>query len=291
MKVAVLGSNGQLGMCLQDKLVDKSIETLFFSRRELDISDFGKLKKELMNFSPDVVINGAAYTAVDDAENNKKLANLINNLSVLNIAKVCFDLDCWLFHVSTDYIFDGSKKDPYTEESLANPQSVYGQTKLKGELAIQASKCKYIILRTSWVFSEYDNNFLTTMIKLGSSKDSLDIINDQIGCPTYAQDLASAFRSILGRVEDKNLNSGIFNFCGEPQCSWYDFALIIFQEARFFGIDTPKTINPVKTSDYYQAAKRPAYSILDCSKIMNVLEIDPSNWRDGVNAAIKHIAK
>ena len=197
MKILVLGCKGQLGRCLNDQLINTDHEVIYTSREQIDIADFEVTKSKILEISPDLIINATAYTAVDKAEEDQKTANLINHLAVKNIADICNQLECWLIHVSTDYVFDGNSKVPYKEDDETNPQGAYGETKLKGELAIQASGCKHIIIRTAWVFSEYGNNFLKTMLRLGAERDELSIVGDQIGCPTYAQDIA---RSIIATL-------------------------------------------------------------------------------------------
>ena len=239
MKILVLGSNGQLGKCLNDQLEITEYDVVHTSRKQIDITNFEATKNKFLDISPDIVINATAYTAVDKAEKDCKAADLINHLAVAYIAKICNQLGCWLIHISTDYVFDGNSEIPYNEENLTNPQNVYGKTKLKGEQAIQSSGCKHIIIRTSWIFSEYRNNFLKTMITLGAERKQLDIVNDQIGCPTYAQDIARAIIWIIPQLNSSN-KSGIYHYCGYRQCSWYDFATIIFQIAKSYKLTTPK---------------------------------------------------
>ena len=183
MKILVLGCKGQLGRCLNDQLIHTEHEVIYTSREQLDISNFEATISKILEVCPDLIINATAYTAVDKAEEDHETANLINHLAVKNIADICSQLECWLIHVSTDYVFDGRAKIPYKEGDETNPKGVYGETKLKGELAIQTSGCKHIILRTAWVFSEYGHNFLKTMLRLGADRDELSIVGDQIGCP------------------------------------------------------------------------------------------------------------
>lgn len=286
MKVLVLGSKGQLGSCLSDQFDKTNYSIVKTSRNELDIADLADTKRKIIDISPNVVINATAYTAVDEAEDDREVAESINHLAVANIANTCKELDCWLFHVSTDYVFDGSSATPYHENDQTNPQGVYGYTKLKGEQAIQSSDCKHIIIRTSWLFSEYGNNFLKTILRLGTVKDELSIVGDQIGCPTYAQDLAKTLISILSSLDLKETSSEIMHYCGEPVSSWYEFSKAIFLEAKKFGLKTPNMIYPIKTSAYPTPAVRPAYSVLDCSKIRNKYSINCSDWHDGIRKVL-----
>jgi dTDP-4-dehydrorhamnose reductase len=285
MKILVLGCKGQLGNCLNDQLNNTTHEVIYTSRDQIDIVDFNETKSRILDIFPDLIINATAYTAVDDAEKDQKTANLINHLAIKNIADICSQQSCWLIHVSTDYVFDGNTKIPYTEDDKTNPQSVYGKTKLEGELAIQASGCKYIIIRTSWVYSEYGNNFLKTMLRLGVDRDELSIVGDQVGCPTYAQDIARSIVKIVTKLKSIKY-SGLYHYCGDQPCSWYDFANTIFSQKIINNLKIPNTINSIETSSYPTPAKRPAFSVLNCSKIENDFGVSPSNWQYGIEQAL-----
>ena len=223
MKILVLGCSGQLGRCLNDQLGNSGYDVVFTSREQINIANFDKTKNKILNISPNIVINASAYTAVDRAEEEQEMAELLNHYAVANIAKICNLLNIWLIHISTDYVFDGYSKYPYKENDQTNPQSVYGNTKLKGELAIQSSGCKHIIIRTAWVFSGYGTNFLKTMLRLGAQRNELSIVSDQIGCPTYAQDIAKSIVKIIPQLESHKDN-GLYHYCGDKPCSWYEFA-------------------------------------------------------------------
>ena len=285
MKILVLGSKGQLGRCLEDQLLSTDYKVFFTSREQMDIADFEATKNQIRDIAPDVVINATAYTAVDKAEEDRQTADLINNLAVKNIAGICNQIDCWLIHVSTDYVFDGTSDVPYKEEDQTNPQGVYGETKLQGELAIQSSGCKHIIIRAAWLFSEYGNNFLTTMLCLGAELDELNIVSDQIGCPTYAQDIAKAITVILPQLQFQK-TSGLYHYCGDQPCSWYDFAREIFKQAKTDNIKVPVYIHPIDTSAYPTLAIRPAFSVLDCSRIESVFGVNVSDWKRGVKQVV-----
>jgi len=272
MKILVLGCKGQLGRCLNDQLINTDHEVIYTSREQIDIADFEQTTNQILKTCPDLIINATAYTAVDKAEADQKTANLINHLAVKNIADICSQQGCWLIHVSTDYVFDGNARIPYKENDETNPQGVYGETKLKGELAIQASGCKHIILRTAWVFSEYGNNFLKTMLRLGAERDEMSIVGDQVGCPTYAKDIANAIIEIIPQLATQK-KSGIYHYCGNHSCSWYEFAKAIFEASNFLGNKVPKQLNSIKTSEYPTPALRPTYSVLDCSKISRDFKI------------------
>ena len=292
MKILVLGCKGQLGRCLNDQLVYTEHEVIYTSREQIDIADFEVTKSKILEFSPDLIINATAYTAVDKAEEDQKTANLINHLAVKNIADICNQLECWLIHVSTDYVFDGNSKVPYREDDQTNPQGAYGETKLKGELAIQASGCKHIIIRTAWVFSEYGNNFLKTMLRLGAERNELSIVGDQIGCPTYAQDIAKAIVVIMRRLKSEGKIIGTYHYVGEVGCSWADFAEDIFKEAIKQGIikNKPKIIK-ISTSEFPTLAKRPMQSKLDFSKFKSTFGINQSNYADSIYSALEGYEK
>lgn len=282
MRILVLGSNGQLGCCLSDQLSDKNYEVFYTSRSEIDISDLAKTKASIVDLRPNIVINAAAYTAVDKAEDNHYEAEKINHHAVANIANACRVIGCWLIHLSTDYVFDGMANHPYTEDAKTNPQGVYGASKLKGELAVQISGCQYIIIRTAWVFSEYKNNFLKTMLQMGTVHRDLDIISDQVGCPTYSQDIAKSIVLLIPKLNLNSYLSGIYHYCGNESCSWHEFAEAIFGEAKIFGWKIPNHINPVDTAKYVTRSVRPSYSVLSCSKIYSTFDIVPSKWRKGI---------
>ena len=289
MKILVLGCKGQLGRCLNDQLINTDHEVIYTSREQIDIAYFEDTKNQILRISPDLIINATAYTAVDKAEEDKKTANLINYLAVKNIADICNQQDCWLVHVSTDYVFDGNSRIPYKEDDKTNPQGIYGETKLKGELAIQASGCKHIILRTAWVFSEYGSNFLKTMLRLGSKRDELGIVGDQIGCPTYAQDIAIAIVVIVKKLNSSEDVQGIYHYCGKNVCSWFEFASKIFYCLSIFGVNSPQKLRSIVTSDYPTDAKRPAYSVLSCKSIHDKFDVEQPNLDVAINSALKKI--
>tara|TARA_B110001469_G_C9647851_1_gene328619 strand:- start:4375 stop:5256 length:882 start_codon:yes stop_codon:yes gene_type:complete len=286
MRVLVLGSKGQLGRCLYDKLIKAEFDVVHTSRDDIDLGDLVALSEKISSIKPSVVINACAYTAVDKAEGDGQMADLINHLAVSCIANVCKDLNVWFIHISTDYVFDGTASKPYSEEDKTNPKGVYGESKLKGEIAIRLSGCKHIIIRTAWVFSEYGNNFLKTMLRLGEDREELNIVGDQLGCPTYAQDIAKAIVTILPSLDFKGTASGLFHYCGNEPCSWYEFAQFIFSEAVALGLKAPKRVNSIDTREYPTPAVRPAYSVLDCYKIGSDFGIVSSNWRNGVRQAL-----
>lgn len=280
MVVVVTGASGQLGQSLQFIAPNyPEITFHFYNSSELNITDLENCKTIFSKTKPNFCINAAAYTAVDKAESESEKAYSINVTGAENLAKVCKEFDTVLMHISTDFVFDGNASKPYTEEDIPNPTGVYGQTKLDGEKAIQKLWEKHFIIRTSWVYSQFGNNFMKTMLRLGSERDSLSVVNDQVGTPTNAVDLAEAIVTIAltYNLQPTTDNFGIFNFSNEGQCSWYDFAKKIF-EIHKIKID----LQPIPTSSYPTPAKRPNYSVLDKRKIKNVFGLKITNWEESL---------
>ncbi|MGV9002540.1 dTDP-4-dehydrorhamnose reductase [Flavobacterium sp.] len=281
MVVLVTGSSGQLGQSLQFIAPNHpEIEFIFCDSKTLDITDFSNCEAVFTKYKPDYCINTAAYTAVDKAESEPEKAFTINVTGPKNLAKVCKIYKTTLLHLSTDFVFDGTKGSPYNEEDVANPSSIYGQTKLQGEQQIQAILLNYFIIRTSWVYSQFGNNFMKTMLRLASEKDSLSVVNDQIGTPTNAVDLAEVLITMIlkdQKSEIFNLQSKIFNFSNDGQCSWYDFAKKIF-EINNISIN----LLPIPTSSFPTPAKRPKNSVLDKNKIKRVFDVEVNNWEESL---------
>jgi dTDP-4-dehydrorhamnose reductase len=280
MVVVVTGANGQLGQSLQFIAENyPEIHFVFCSSSDLDITNKENCQAVFSKHKPNYCINAAAYTAVDKAESEPEKAYLINVIGAQNLAEVCKENYTILLHVSTDFVFDGSKNTPYTEEDAPNPTGIYGQTKLDGEKAIQETFENYFIIRTSWVYSQFANNFMKTMLRLATERATLSVVNDQIGTPTNAVDLAEALLTIIKthNQQPTTHNFGIYNFSNEGQCSWYDFAKKIFE------INTIKiALHPIPTTSYPTPAQRPAYSVLDKSKIKSEFGIEVVFWDDSL---------
>jgi dTDP-4-dehydrorhamnose reductase len=294
MVVLVTGANGQLGQSLQFIApIYPDIHFVFYSSSELDITNEITCRDEFFRVKPNYCINAAAYTAVDKAESEPEKAHLINVVGAKNLAEVCKTHNTILLHISTDFVFDGdfSKLSPraqsrgYSEDDIPNPTGVYGQTKLEGEIAIQHIWDKHFIIRTSWVYSQFGNNFMKTMLRLASERDSVSVVNDQIGTPTNAVDLANTLVKIIQHCQTELVealqpitdNFGVYNFSNEGQCSWYDFAKKIFEINKI-------TINlfPIPTSSFPTPAKRPSFSVLDKTKIKNVFGIEINSWEESL---------
>ena len=280
MVVLVTGASGQLGQSLQF-IASKypAIQFVFCSSSNLDITLKESCQAIFEKHQPNYCINTAAYTAVDKAESEPEKAHLINVIGAKNLAEVCKQNNSVLLHVSTDFVFDGTINTPYTEEDVPSPTGVYGQTKLDGEKAIQETFDNYFIVRTSWVYSQFGNNFMKTMLRLAAERDSLSVVNDQVGSPTNAVDLAEALVKIIitSNASGSTPNFGIYNFSNEGQCSWYDFAKKIF-EIHKIEID----LHPIPTSSYPTPAKRPKYSVLDKRKIKGAFGIVIQDWDESL---------
>lgn len=284
MNILVTGANGQLG-CEMRRLGAVSPNNYIFTDvAELDITNADAVMYVAKHYSIDAIVNCAAYTNVDKAESDEAAAELINATAVGNLARAMKEVGGTLFHISTDYVFGSEGNTPRTEEMPLNPLGVYGRTKLHGEQAILESGCKALILRTAWLYSEFGNNFLKTMLRLTAEREQLNVVFDQVGTPTYAGDLALAIFSIIeaGVYEG---NEGIYHFSNEGVCSWYDFAVEIAAVAG----NTNCRINPCHSSEFPSPVTRPPYSVLDKTKIKNTFDIDIPHWRESMEYCIKRI--
>lgn len=289
--VLVTGSSGQVGSEIRELSSNYLYRFYFTDKNELDISNLQDVRRHIIENSIDTIINCAAYTAVDKAQSEIELADKINHLAVKNLAMLSNEFGIKLIHISTDYVFDGTNFKPYTEDDVTNPQSIYGQTKLDGEKAILEYNLKNsIIIRTSWVYSYYGANFVKTMLRLGKEKESLGVIFDQIGTPTYAKDLARAILEIIQnstlKIKNSSPQTEIYNFSNEGAVSWYDFAKEIMKMAK---LDCK--INPIETKEYPTPAKRPHYSLLNKSKIKSTFNIEIPYWKDGLDECMKRLGE
>ena len=279
MVILVTGASGQLGQAIKSIRTSYPETNFYFAdSAEADITDLAQLTEVFNKVRPDFCINAAAYTAVDKAESEHEKASEINVKGAANLASVCLGKDCTLIHVSTDFVFDGNATDPYTEEHPANPSGIYGLTKRDGELEIQRILNRYFIVRTSWVYSEFANNFMKTMLRLASERDEVNVVSDQIGTPTYAVDLA---RALIEMATSGKTVYGIYNFSNEGVASWYDFARAIFDMTK-----SSVKLNPIPTSAFPTPAKRPAYSVLDKSRIKSVFGLTIRPWKDALAEAV-----
>ena len=274
-KILVTGANGQLGSELRELSVHYSqFEWVFADRSVMDLSDLESIPDYLDSIQPQVIINCAAYTAVDKAETETELADVLNHQAVGVMAQWRASHTCRLIHISTDYVFDGNSSTALDEEAPTAPINVYGQTKLAGELACMSENPEAIIIRTSWVYSRFGNNFVKTMSRLMQERDSLNVVNDQIGSPTYAADLAQAIMIIITHA---HWQAGIYHFSNEGEISWYEFALAIQEISGFDCL-----VSGIPSSDYPTPAKRPHYSLLDKSKITTTFGVVVPGYRESL---------
>jgi len=278
MKILITGAGGQVGLELQQAKWPEGIELLAYSHHEFDIADEGAIEWKITP-SIGLVVNAAAYTAVDRAETDREATSRINALAPRLIAQRCAALNIPLVHVSTDYVFDGSKGAPYVEDDPTTPLNHYGATKLEGERAVRAATKRHVILRTASVFSAHGTNFVKTMIRLARERSSLKIVSDQASSPTAASDIAEAIVRIAHRIRSRSGGElwGTYHFCGGPGVTWYNFAQAIFDVAGRRGVPAPE-LEPIPADQYPTTAKRPRFSIMDCSKIQRIMHIDTPLW-------------
>lgn len=282
MNILITGANGQLGNEMRVLAPENGGHTYFFTDvQELDICNEQAVMAFVTEHQIDVIVNCAAYTAVDNAEDNRELCDKLNNVAPGYLARAAQSRGAAMIQVSTDYVFDGTAHTPYTEEAPTCPASVYGFTKLAGEQNVMDHCERAIVIRTAWLYSIYGNNFVKTMIRLGRERENLGVIFDQIGTPTYANDLARAIYAAI----NKGIVRGIYHFSNEGACSWYDFTVAIH---RLAGITTCR-VKPLHTVDYPTKAARPHYSVLDKTKIKTTFELDIPHWEESLAACIKKL--
>ena len=282
INVLVTGSNGQLASCIKHSAKQyKGLNFIYTDYQELDIRNLNHVEGFFKaNQKIDYCINCAAYTAVDEAESDVEKAFEINAQGPKNLATICNEQDTILIHISTDFVFDGEKNEPYTETDIPKPISVYGASKLQGEVEIQKTLKKHFIIRTSWLYSEHGTNFMKTMLNLAKTRNEISVVSDQIGTPTYAGDLANV---ILKIITSNSRSFGLYHYSNEGVASWYDFASVIFKSHKL-------SINliPILSNQYPAAAKRPKNSVLDSEKVKEVFNIQPSKWKISLKKLIEN---
>jgi dTDP-4-dehydrorhamnose reductase len=279
-RVLLTGAQGQVGRLVAALLKD-STELFAFGRAELDLTDAAAIRATVADYAPDFIINAAAYTAVDLAETEAFKADQINHVAVAVLAEAAAAANAVLLHISTDYVFDGNGKQPFTEADVPAPVSSYGRSKLAGEQAAMALWHKVIVLRTAWVFAEQGQNFVRTILRFAREKSELSVVNDQIGGPTHAGDIASALVKMMWHIHQHSFDQwGVYHFSGMPYVSWFEFTDAILTAARQHGYIGPLAeLKAVTSEAFVRPAKRPANSRLDCHKIQQVFGIEPSDWR------------
>lgn len=288
VNIWVTGSEGQLGSELHRLSVSNGNSFFFTDIEEVDIADFERVKKYMEENKIDVVINCAAYTAVDRAEEDLLSADIINNIAVKNLAESCKKLDAMMIHISTDFVFSGKKNTPYLETDTPDPINVYGKTKLAGELAVWTSRCKSIIIRTAWLYSVYGSNFVKTMLHMANRTgvEEIKVIYDQIGTPTYAEDLARTILAVLPSILAEPRHGEIYNYSNEGTASWYDFAHAILDLAKM-----DNHLIPIETSQYRTLALRPHYSVLNKTKIKEEFGLTIPHWYDSLVRCMERMEK
>ena len=291
MKILVTGKNGQLGKSIH-KIVINNEQTdkfVFTGREELDLSSTDSITSYFNHNNFDIIINCAAHTAVDKAEEEAVLANQINHLAVEQLAQIAKTQQAKLIHISTDYVFDGESDKPYTETDATNPINIYGKTKLAGEQTLkEIMPTDAIIIRTSWVYSEYGNNFVKTMQRLGKQRDELSVVSDQMGSPTYATDLANAILDIVQNIEFKEVGrkTQVYHYSNAGKVSWYDFAKEIFKIAK---VDCK--VNPITTQQYPTPAQRPKNTLMSKDKIAEIFSVKIPDWKESINTCVTILRK
>lgn len=290
MRVLVTGAGGQLGRELTRQGPAAGLDVVPAGHDRLDIADSAQVAHLMAEVHPDLVVNAAAYTQVDRAETDRDAAFAVNAEGPGHLAEACEERDIPMIHVSTDFVFDGKKGRPYTEEDPVRPIGVYGESKAQGEAAVRAALRRHILLRTAWVFGVHGHNFVKTILRLAREREALKVVDDQHGCPTAAGDLARAILEMIDRIpKDGDATWGTYHFCGDGVTTWHGFARRIVSLARLHGPVRVKEVIPIPTAEYPTPAKRPAYSALDCDKIAETFGIRPLPWEETLERVVAEI--
>ncbi len=288
MRILVCGAGGQVGHELVDRAKQYGLEALGMTRDQLDITNADQIADLVTRAKPGLIINAAAYTHVDNAETQREQAYAVNCDGAARLAEAARQASVPLLHISTDYVFSGEARTPYSEADEVAPTGVYGASKLAGEAAIQNAMDQYLILRTSWVYGAHGHNFVKTMLRLGAQRDSLSVVADQFGCPTQAGSIADVLLQLTQRFErDGALAWGLYHYTGRSPCTWFDFAVEVFRQAEAKGM-LPKQpqMSPITTAQYPTPARRPAWSVLDCSKFETTFGIETLDWHDDLSVVL-----
>lgn len=291
MKILITGAQGQVGSELTTIAKQCNYEVIATTRSDLDISQLDNVNSYILKVKPNIIINAAAFTAVDKAEEEQDIAYAINRDGAKNLAIACSTQNIPLLHISTDYVFDGSKEEAYRENDEVAPLGIYGISKWQGEEEIRSHLSHHIILRVAWVFGANGNNFVKTMLRLAADRNELNIVADQFGGPTSAKSIAKTLLKLVDIYhEDNNLEWGTYHYCGKGKTSWYNFAKEIFHQANISGVLNKEIqINAIKTAEYPTPAKRPKNSMLDCTKIMNTFGIDTQDWQSELKQVLSEL--
>lgn len=290
MRILLLGKNGQVGWELQRALAPLGEVQALDRNNGGDIADPAVIQRQILEYRPNVVVNAAAYTAVDKAESEQDLADLVNHKAVGGMASACKSIDALLVHYSTDYVFSGEGSQPWSETDAVQPVNEYGQGKLKGEQAITASGCQHLIFRTSWVYAAKGNNFAKTMLKLAASRRELSVINDQYGTPTGAELIADVTAQVIPRVMNGPEKSGLYHLAASGETTWCDYAKHVLNVAKKQGCELQvETVNGITTYQYPTPAKRPLNSRLNCSKLEKNFALSMPGWKLGVDRVLAEV--
>jgi len=290
MRILVVGCNGQVGRELCRLGEENDFHIIPMDLPEFDITDKVAVDAAVKQWSNFLVVNAAAYTAVDMAESNPDTAFAVNKDGPAHLASSCAEAGIPLIHISTDYVFDGKQKRPYIESDPISPIGVYGRSKAKGDAEVRKKLDRHLIIRTSWLCSIHGKNFVKTILKLATEKESIRVVSDQVGCPTFAQDLAEAILNIAGQYrQKKEIPWGTYHYCGRGETTWYDFAKQIVEFARNDQRIKTRLIKPIRTEDYPTPARRPSYSVLDCSLIEGRFGIQQRPWKESLGETVKNL--
>jgi dTDP-4-dehydrorhamnose reductase len=290
MRILLLGKNGQVGWELQRSLAPLGEVRALDRNNGGDLTDLSEIQQQILDYRPNVVVNAAAYTAVDKAESEQDTADLVNHKAVEIIAETCQSIDALLVHYSTDYVFSGEGNQPWSETDGVQPVNEYGQSKLKGEQAIAASGCQHLIFRTSWVYAAKGNNFAKTMLKLATTRTELNVINDQFGAPTGAELIADVTAQAIPSTLSDSSKSGVYHLVASGETTWCDYAKHVFEVAKQNSFELQaNTVNGIPTSQYPTPAKRPFNSRLDCSKLEKSFDLSMPDWKSGVDRMLAEI--
>ncbi len=293
MRILVCGAGGQVGHELINRASGYGLEALGMTRDNLDITDAGQVADLVSRLKPGLIINAAAYTHVDNAETHSERAYSVNRDGAERLAQAARQASIPLLHISTDYVFSGNARAPYREEDEVAPTGVYGASKLAGEAAIQAVLDEHLILRTSWVYGVHGHNFVKTMLRLGCQRDALSVVADQYGCPTQAGSIADALLELAQRYAQNGVLAwGLYHYSGRSPCTWFDFAVEVFRQAEAKGmLATRPKVSPISTAQYPTPARRPAWSVLDCSKFETTFGIETHEWHDDLSIVLDALAE
>ena len=292
MRILVCGAGGQVGHELVDRAKQYGLEALGMTRDQLDITNAAQVADLVSRAKPGIIINAAAYTHVDNAETHSDQAYAVNRDGAARLAEAARQASIPLLHISTDYVFSGEAQTPYCETDEVAPTGAYGASKLAGEAAIESAMDQHLILRTSWVYGTHGHNFVKTMLRLGAQRDSLSVVADQFGCPTRAGSIADVLLHLAQRYErDGTLAWGLYHYTGRSSCTWFDFAVEVFRQAEAKGM-LPKQpqVSPITTAQYPTPARRPAWSVLDCSKFETTFGIETLDWHDELSVVLDGLA-